>query len=63
MTYGEIYYYGILASIIGSLIALTFTKDKDCNIQQIGCIFAMIVFSGLSWLALIICILSEIRTK
>ena len=58
-----IYWIGVGVAILTSLISLTFTKDTECNIKEIVCAFIAIIVSFLSWLAVLIYILAEIRDR
>ena len=54
----EIYFSGILISIILGLIVLTFSNDDDCNISIPQCaLIAAPIFSLFSWLSVLVIVL------
>jgi hypothetical protein len=58
----ELYFIGLLVSMLFGFISITF-GDDECNITKIYCIIAVLIFSILSWISVLIYILSIIRSK
>ena len=57
----QVYIYGVLAAVVLGLLTITFTRDDECNIQHLGCVAVVLLLSVLSWVTVILAILTEIH--
>jgi hypothetical protein len=56
-----IYLIGASISLAIGLLSLTFTRDEECNIEEVECILVALLISSMSWLMIVIQILAEVR--
>ena len=58
-----IYLSGVIIALTMGLIALTFTKDKECNIEIPECVGIVLLCMTLSWFMVVVFVSLEIRTR